>query len=107
VKGWPHIIHRKCIAWLFFSLLVFVYAEKTFHIHEVPANKTQQTGVTSAGNNPVCSICDFTVAKDSLLPDFMAIEIPVTFSLKQYIIVPPSYYYLPDNFVSDRGPPLF
>jgi hypothetical protein len=106
VKGWPHIIHRKLIAGLFFSLLVFVYAEKTFHIHELPADKTQQTGITSAINNPVCSICDFTVAKDSALPQLVAIEIPVTFLLKQYIIAPSSYYYLPDNFVSGRGPPL-
>ncbi len=97
---------RKFIAGLFFSLLVFVYAEKAFHIHELPANKTQQAGVTSLINNPLCSICDFTVAKDSDLPDFATANVPFTFLLKQYSIESPSYYYLPDNFISGRGPPL-
>lgn len=106
MKVSKHTIYQKLGASLFFVLLFFIYGEKAFHIHELPAKKTQKAGVTSLISSPVCSICDFTVAKDSELPDLVTPYVPFTFLLKQYILEASSYYYLPDNFISGRGPPL-
>ncbi len=107
VKDSPHIICKKLIAGLLFALLVFIYAEKIFHIHELPASKTHQTGITSVINNPVCNICDFTVAKDSELPDPFSVDIPITFLIKEYTSASIAYHFQPENSTSNRGPPSF
>lgn len=107
VKGSPHRICKKLIAGLLFALLVFIYAEKTFHIHELPASKTHQTGITSVINNPVCNICDFTVAKDADLPDPFRVYIPLKFLIKEYVSASIAYHFKPENSTSTRGPPLF
>ena len=106
MKASPKNIIRKLSAGFFFGLLVFVYAEKALHVHELPATKTQQAGITSAINNPICSICDFTLSKEAELAELPNLELSITFLVKQYIVATSTYYYLPDNFLSGRGPPL-
>jgi hypothetical protein len=107
VKFSPHKICKKLIAGLLLALLVFIYAEKTFHIHELPASKTLQTVIISVINNPVCNICDFTVAKDADLPDPFSVYIPLKFLIKEYVSASIAYHFQPENSTSNRGPPLF
>ena len=105
VKNPLHINFRKLVAGLLLALLVFIYAEKAFHIHHNTHNNKQQAGVYAISNNTICNICDFTIAKDAGLPNPVTIEIPVTFLLKKYIVAAASYHYLADDYVSNRGPP--
>ena len=105
MKSSLYIIYRKLVAGLLLALLVFVYAEKAFHIHHKALNNPQQAGISVISKNTVCGICDFTVAKDAGLPDLITVEIPVPFLLKEYIAAAPSYHYLPEYYLSGRGPP--
>ena len=79
VKNSLHINFKKPVAALLFALMVFIYAEKAFHIHHNTHNNTQQDGIYEISNSTICSICDFTIAKDAELPAPVTIEIPATF----------------------------
>lgn len=103
----PTINFRKTIASLLLALLVFIYAEKSFHIHEKANNSTEEAGVSILSNNTGCSICDFTVAKDAELPAPFVTAIPFTFLVKEYTSTPIAYHFQIDNTTSDRGPPSF
>jgi hypothetical protein len=101
------IIFRKTVASLLLALLVFVYAEKAFHIHEKATNNTEQAGVSITANNAGCAICDFTVAKDAELPEPSGTAIPFTFLSKEYATASIAYHFQTGNITSDRGPPSF
>jgi hypothetical protein len=103
----PPIIFKKTVASLLLALLVFVYAEKSFHIHEKATKSTKQTGISTAINNTSCSICDFTIAKDAELPEPSGTAIPFTFFNKEYSSASIAYHFQTGNITSDRGPPSF
>lgn len=101
------IIFRKAIAVFLLALLVFVYAEKSFHIHEKANNSTEHTGISIVSNNTGCSICDFTIAKDAELPEPTGTVIPFRFINKEYSFASIPYNFKANNTNSDRGPPSF
>ncbi|MEO7394618.1 MAG: hypothetical protein ABIU11_06710 [Chitinophagaceae bacterium] len=100
-----HIIYRKIVAGLLLALLIFIYTEKTFHIHDRVNTNTEQAGVSIIFNNSICSICDFTIAKDAALPGPIVFVLPVSYILKEYIAFTPSYHFTFHDYLSTRGPP--
>jgi hypothetical protein len=103
----PTIIFRKTIASLLLALLVLVYAEKAFHTHAKENSHAEQAGVSIVSNNTGCSICDFTITKDTELPEPIAATVPFTFLNKEYSSASITYHFQTGNSTSDRGPPSF
>jgi len=101
------ILFRKAIAGFLLALLVFVYAEKSFHIHEKANSSAEQTGISITANNTGCSICNFTIAKDAELPEPTGTVIPSTFIGEDHSSVLIAYNFKATNTASDRGPPSF
>ena len=101
----PNIIYRKLTASLLLALFVFIHAEKIFHTHSVRTDNKVQTGFSTVSKNTTCTICNFTIAKDSQLPEPVSIDAPFSFLLKEYISGFASYHFLTDNYSSYRGPP--
>lgn len=99
-----HNIFRKLIAGGLLALLVFVYAEKFSHTHHTAGNK-ELAGYSATANNATCAICDFTLAKDAALPEPHCITVPFKIIQQQYLAVSAHYYYLPERFISNKGPP--
>ena len=102
-----HNIYRKAIASLLLALLVFIYAEKTFHLHEKAGCTIEQTGISITSNSGGCSICDFTVAKNAELPEPPGTPNLFTHLSKECVFASIAYHFLADNSTSDRGPPSF
>lgn len=100
-----NIIYRKLAASLLLILFVFIHAEKIFHTHSVRTDNKVQTGFSTVSKNTTCSICNFTIAKDSQLPEPASIDTPFSFLLKECIPGSVPYYFLSDNYSSNRGPP--
>lgn len=105
VRVSPNIIYRKLSASLLLVLFVFIHAEKIFHTHSTRVDNKGHTGFSTASKNAVCTICNYTVAKDSQLPEPVSIDPPFSFLLKEYICSSASYHFLTDNYSSNRGPP--
>ena len=101
----PNIIYRKLTASLLLALFVFIYAEKIFHTHSTRTDNKGQTEFSTVSKKAVCTICNYTVAKDSQLPEPVSIDNPFSFLLKEYISGSASYHFLTDNYSSYRGPP--
>ena len=99
-----HIIFRKLVASSLLALLVFVYAEKFSHTHH-NVGTTELAGYSATATNATCAICDFTLAKDAALPEPDCIKVPFTIIQQQYTAASTSYYFLPEKYISNKGPP--
>ncbi len=86
------------------ALLVFVYAEKFTHTHH-NAGTAELAGYSATATNATCAICDFTLAKDAALPEPDCINVPFTFIQQQYAVAAVTYYFLPEKYLSNKGPP--
>ena len=101
----PNIIYRKLTASLLLALFVLIHVEKIFHTHSNRIDNKGQTGFSTVSKNAVCTICSFTLAKDSQLPEPVSIVTPFSFLMKEYISGSASYHFFNDNYYSNRGPP--
>ncbi|SJZ65677.1 hypothetical protein SAMN04488128_1011089 [Chitinophaga eiseniae] len=90
----PFDITRRLLAFLLMALLVFVQMVKLFHHH--PANgqgyMTLHHGL-QVQTSHACDICDFQLAKDATVPDFL--------STPQLLSTP---YITPSLFTADGHP---
>ena len=85
--------------------MIFIYAEKATHSHERLSIHTSQEGVAAISNSTGCTICDFTIAKDAVLPIPELVVTPSVTLRENFIALQPSYYYSPIENLSSRGPP--
>lgn len=97
---------NKAIAVIFLLLFSFVHIAKAAHTHSCPTVAKEAKTISDKSTlSTACSICEFQIAKDSLLPELITISPITTYANSEFIVFLSPLYFIEHNSLLLRGPP--